>query len=330
MSFKKVLYKVHTIFFTTLLALTGCDTSAPGTLTTSDPDHKQKEIKVVECSTLSDELGTEAVRALTRYSYTRCALVFGVLIANSDDSSYFDKDPSAMTEDIARIHAEIIDNDQDTKADNTDIVDALITGPNGSWINIMSAENEASEELIIAELSPLLGRDTGIKHSWLQDQLDFEGIREVTTEELIHNWQLHGLAAIFPDEFSVAEERCLSDESSEGCEYGDSTVGQLAYESMITADPLWYQHPENTLPDENSIISGTCATTSCAAIEFYMNLLVEYRDIKSATSELPFPENEQEVIDKLNTTDVGKEMLSIMDDPKYDQLQNSITYSYRQ
>jgi len=63
--------------------------------------------------------------------------------------------------------AEILDNNQDGYLDDTGVVNLLQTRSTGTWMNMMSSSNEALEGEIISALGEYLGKDMGVKHSWL-------------------------------------------------------------------------------------------------------------------------------------------------------------------
>ncbi|MBT7203595.1 MAG: hypothetical protein HN867_08905 [Deltaproteobacteria bacterium] len=284
---------------------------------------------VLDCSSLSQEIGTEAVNLLNQYNYQKCSLVGGVLVANSNDSFPAGLDITALTQRQADLLAEILDNNQDGYLDDTGVVNLLQTRSTGTWMNMMSSSNEALEGEIISALGEYLGKDMGVKHSWLSaasGDAGVNGVEEVLLEEAIHLWHHYGYTSAYPDQFSASSTGC-GEETSAGCNWNQSTLTRLTWEAMAGEYP-WYRHPENT-EAVNGVITGTCIDPSCASIEFLMNLLVEYRGIKDhASGNDEFPSTPEAVKTKLSETAIGQEMLTILEDSVYNQLLNGLTRNY--
>lgn len=303
--------------------------SSSSSSSTSNTNTISKPV-VVDCSTLTAELGAEAVAILAKYSYMKCAMVAEILVANSNETLIEGKNITTITQEQADIVAEILDNNQDGVVDDPLILAKLKTGPNGTWINIQSAANETNEEIIIEELKPYCGQDKGVKNSWLTQGFGAdEPTKElgVFAEEAIHMFHQYAYAKVYPAQFAVDESTCIdSQTTSEGCNYNQSSLTKLAWEAM-TVDPIWYRHGENSLVS-SGVITGSCASPNCAAIEFIMNVLVEYRDIKKYASEVTMPATNSEVTAKLNATAAGQEMKAILDSTIYNQIPNGLTYSY--
>ena len=284
---------------------------------------------VSDCSSLSQEIGTEAVNLLNQYNYQKCSLVGGVLVANSNDSSPAGLDITALTQRQADLLAEILDNNQDGYLDDTGVVNLLQTRSTGTWMNMMSSSNEALEGEIISALGEYLGKDMGVKHSWLSaasGDAGVNGVEEVLLEEAIHLWHHYGYTSAYPDQFSASSTGC-GEETSAGCNWNQSTLTRLTWEAMAGEYP-WYRHPENA-EAVNGVITGTCIDPSCASIEFLMNLLVEYRGIKDhASGNDEFPSTPEAIKTKLSETAIGQEMLTILEDSVYNQLLNGLTRNY--
>jgi hypothetical protein len=285
---------------------------------------------VVDCSSLTSELSSEAVTLLVKYNYKKCAMVAGILIANSNETLLDGKDITTITQQQADILAEMLDNNQDGLIDDTKITSKLASGANtGAWLNIQSADNESNEETIVAELQPYIGKDMGVKNSWLLAAVEDNALKEklVMTEEAIHMLHMLAYAKVYPAQFAVSDSGCTNpDSSSEGCDFNQSILTKLAWEAM-SVSPIWYQHGENSQPS-NGIVSGSCAQPSCAAIEFIMNVLVEYRSIYSHVSLVSMPSTKTAVEEKLNSTTTGQEMKAILDSTTYNQLLNGLSYTY--
>jgi hypothetical protein len=260
---------------------------------------------------------------------------FGILVANSNTGTYEGKDISAVTKAQAELVAELIDNNQDGIADNQSVADRLkSTSGNGVWMNIQSQANETNEETIVQEMGTYIPHDMGIKYQWMESVKPSNenyspetALKDIMSEEVIHMLHHYGFAEIYPSVWGVSDNSCTTQESSAGCDWEQSTLTKLAYEAM-TSSNKWYRHGENSLPDVNGVITGSCSTPSCAAVEFIMNVMVELRDIKPAASELPFPSTKAELEAKLNSTAKGQAMKSVIDDPTYAQFPNGLTYSY--
>ncbi|MCP5208013.1 MAG: hypothetical protein H7A01_12465 [Hahellaceae bacterium] len=287
---------------------------------------------VVDCPSLSGSLHVNALNILAQYGYQKCAMVAGILIANSNTEVLGGKDITAMTQQQADILAEILDNDQDGLIDDAAVAAQLASkANNGAWMNMLSSSNESSNEQAIVEaMLPYVGKDMGVKYSWLLDTVnDSTTLHEkaVMAEEAIHMVHMLGYAKAYPAEFAVEDTNCTDGQAgSAGCNFTQSTVTRLAWEAM-TVDPVWYRHPENSAVS-NGIISGSCAQPSCAAIEFIMNVLVEYRGIYDSVSAVTMPSTQSAMIAKLDSSAVGMEMKAILDSPRFNQLLNGLTFSY--
>jgi len=134
---------------------------------------------VVDCSSLSSEIGSDAVSILAKYNYKKCAMVAGILIVNSNETLLDGKDITAITQQQADILSEMVDNNQDGLIDDTKITNKLASGENtGAWLNIQSAENESNEETIVTELLPYIGKDMGVKNSWLLAAVEDNSLKE--------------------------------------------------------------------------------------------------------------------------------------------------------
>jgi len=290
---------------------------------------------VVDCSTLGSSIGETAVGILAKYNYTKCAMVAGILVANSNETLVRGQDITAVTQLQADILAEQLDNNQDGVVDDSAIVNVLKSGPNsGVWMNIQSAANETNEQTIIEELKPYIGTDKGLKNSWLiGDYGSSTGYsatiyeKHVLFEEAIHMLHQYAYGKVYPSIWGTSDDGCLEN-SSEGCNWEQSTLTKLAFEAM-TSTNNWYYHGENTSNTTGAHITGTCATPSCAAIEFIMNTVGIYKAIRShdsdvASSGTTFPNTQSEMTTKLNSTDKGIAMKAELDN----HLPNGMTWSY--
>jgi len=306
------------------------EASSPSSDETTTNDSTLNSISravVVDCSTLETSIGSKAVSILSKYNYKKCAMVAGILIANSNETVFNGLDITALTQQQADILSELLDNNQDGIVDNPLVVAKLKTSENGAWMNIQSINNESNEENIVEELRAFVGSDMGVKHSWMSEAENDGslGIKHVMTEEAIHMWHMLGYAKAYPQEWGVSDEGC-QEESSLGCNFNQSTLTKLTFEAM-SENPTWYRHPENSTIS-NGVITGTCIMPSCASVEFIMNVLVEYRDIYAAVSEAPMPTTKSAMDTKLNSTQKGQDMKAILDSSVYNQLPNGMSYSY--
>ncbi|MEA2027380.1 MAG: hypothetical protein U9N49_00185 [Campylobacterota bacterium] len=305
--------------------------------TTNSTSNTISKPTVVDCSSLTIKLGNEAVNILNKHNYKKCALVAGILIANSNETLVDGKDITAMTQSLANILAELLDNDQNGVIDNPTVVSYLKTGANGAWMNMQSATNESNEETIVQELAPYLGKDMGVKHSWLIDEYPLsqsKGIKEkhMLVEEALHLIHSYGFARAYPTQWGVSNDGCEDSEaSSKGCNWNQSTLTKLAWEAT-TKDPTWSRHGENSLVNSEGIITGTCAAPECLAVEMIMNTLVVYRGTRESDdsgSAQNFPINTDAITAKLENTTYGEEMKAIFDAPtsSYGQYR-TMTWSY--
>lgn len=288
---------------------------------------------VVDCSTLTTELGSEAVTILGKYNYKKCAMVAGILIANSNETLISGRDITEETQLMADILSELLDNNKDGVIDDPKVVSYLKSGSNGTWMNMQSAANEQNEGTIVEELLPFIGKDMGVKNSWLIDDYASSstsgiGEKHMLVEEALHLIHMYGYAQAYPSVWGVSNSECSAPEqSSQGCNWEQSTLTKLAWEAMN--NPMWYQHGENSLPS-NGVITGTCAQPSCAAVEFIMNVVVEYRDIRSNDAHEAFPSTSAAIAEKLNSSENGKAMKAVFDSDisSGGQFPNGMTWNY--
>jgi|GEM_PF-3306806 len=322
---------------------TGSNTGS-GTSTTASG--KATPPSVVDCSSLGSTLGETAVQKLVAKGFDKCAMVFGFLVANSisnpSATSWTTYDSTYWTQLSANILAEILDNDQDGVADDSKVVGFMQTVAKGGWMPILSSALE--EPSTYEDLNEIFGPDTAMKETWFkgsisetlnEDGTSSGGARAIIAQEAIHNWQTRGLAFAYPDVFGVPHTGC-SDESnmsSKGCTFQDSILTRSTLEAMTTINPQWYgQYPSGNVYDASMGYNvGDCATPNCSAIEYYYNLLTAYKG--SWTNDVgkdpyDFPANVSEVISKLNSTENGKALLQIIDNPSYHQLINGISFNY--
>ncbi|MBC8257749.1 MAG: hypothetical protein H8E38_01920 [SAR324 cluster bacterium] len=291
---------------------------------------------VVECSSLTTELGQTAVTKLAEYGYKKCSMVFGILIANSNEVTIREQDITAMTQSIADILAEALDNDQNGTADDSTVVAQLKTSSTGTWINVQSQANQTNEDTIVSAMSSYLGKDMGIKYSWLAGDYTASMYgtiyeKHMIVEEVTHLMHHYGYAKAYPTKWGVSDDGCGSNTSS-GCDWNQSTLTKLAFEAM-TSSSNWYYHGENTTNDNGSHITGSCAGPSCAAVEFIMNVVMEYRNIRhhdsdNASSGTAFPTTSSGIATILESTANGIAMKAILDDATQNQFIKGMTWSY--
>ncbi|MBF0263817.1 MAG: hypothetical protein HQL46_00980 [Gammaproteobacteria bacterium] len=280
--------------------------------------------QVVDCSTLSSDIGTNAVSILNKYNYKKCSMVAGILIANSNETLVRGQDITAMTQSLADILAELLDNNQDGVVDDPAVVQNLKSGANGAWLNMQSAANETNEGPIVEELLPYVGKDMGVKNSWLVDDYGSstgysENLYEkhMLVEEAMHMIHSYGYAKAYPTVWGDSLDGC-KENSSEGCNWEQSTLTKLAFEAM-TSSNNWYYHGENTTNNTGQHITGTCATPYCAAIEFIMNVVSIYREMRGhdsdvASSGTEFPSTSEAMTTMLNSSVNGQAMKAVLDE----------------
>jgi len=302
---------------------------------------------VGDCSTVAAPYGADAVKILADNGYKSCAIAGGVLIINSRTSDYNDGlktyKMNELTQKQADLVAELLDLNQDGYIDDEAIYNQLKTrADNGTYMNIQSATNQTNEETIIEKLMPYLGKDMGVKNSWLHSEYteaeytNQGGIKiasqSMMLEEAVHLWHMYGYARAYPSVWGVSNDGCTSAESTAGCNWNQSTLTKLTWEAM-TSTNNWYHHPENTTNNTGAEITGTCTNPSCAAIEFVKDLVVVYSntrkaDSATASSGTKFPQTKTEATTRLLASEKGKAFKAILDDPKYSQIINGFKYSY--
>jgi len=309
-------------------------TTTSTTDTTSTTKTRIAKPVVGDCATVAKPYGDQAVAILAKYGYTKCAVAGSVLIVNSHTDLVRGQDITAITQSQADIVAELLDNNQDGYVDDEAVYNKLKTGPNGTWMNIQSAANETNEATIIEELLPYFGKDMGVKNAWLKadDYTAPHYEKTMLLEEGIHLWHMYGYAKAYPSVWGVSADGCTGEESTKGCNWNQSTLTKLTLEAM-NSSANWYRHGENTSNNSGTDVTGTCTNPGCASIEFVKDLLVVYTGARKAdaiptSTGTTFPASKDAINTILNSTTNGKAFKAILDDPKYNQLQNGFKYSY--
>ena len=322
-------------------------TSSSSSVSPSSTKTRIAKPVVGDCSTIAQPYGAAAVKILADNGYKSCAIAGGVLIINSRTADYNDGlktyKMNELTQKQADLVAEILDLNQDGYIDDEAIYNQLKTRANdGTFMNIQTATTQTNESAIIEKLAPYFGKDMGVKNSWLHSEYgDAEytnqgGIaiasQSMMLEEAVHLWHMYGYARAYPSVWGVSNDGCTSDSSTAGCNWNQSTLTKLAWETM-TGTNNWYHHPENTTNNSGSEITGTCTNPSCAAVEFVKDLVVTYSNTRKADSSVAssgtkFPQTKAEATTRLLASETGKAFKAILDDPKYNQIINGFKYSY--
>ncbi len=245
-----------------------------------------------------DLLGRERT-ALIEAGMTSVAMPFGVLLAADGGM------PLRYVEQAAAILAEMLDPDMDGVPDDP-VVAATLARRDVAWL-AMPMDPERWEEEQLPRLMEDLGYDIIIPEWWMEvsgPEPDRRG-RAVMVEEVHHFMTQFGFSAVYPEVFGV-----------------DDWTSVLGRETERARCTFW-QHPENDCPGSPAEIPGDCSDPSCDAVEFYQQVAVMRAGMEPGWLGIGFPRDRAELEARL-----GEELRAAMDDPRYHQLQQPLTFAY--
>jgi hypothetical protein len=237
--------------------------------------------------------------ALTEAGMTSVAMPFGVLLA-ADEAM-----PLGYVAQAAAILAEMLDQDMDGVADDPAVAAALARR-DVAWL-AMPMDAERWEEEQLPRLMEDLGYDIIIPEWWMEisgPEPDRRG-RAVMVEEVHHFMTQFGFSVVYPEVFGVEDWRSV-----------------LGRETERARCAFW-QHPENDCPGSPAEIPGDCSDPSCDAVEFYQQVAVMRAGMEPGWLGIGFPPSRGELEARL-----GDELKAAMDDPRYHQLREPLTFEY--
>jgi hypothetical protein len=237
--------------------------------------------------------------ALTEAGMTSVAMPFGVLLA-ADEAM-----PLGYVAQAAAILAEMLDQDMDGVADDPAVAAALARR-DVAWL-AMPMDPERWEEEQLPRLMEDLGYDIIIPEWWMEisgPEPDRRG-RAVMVEEVHHFMTQFGFSVVYPEVFGVEDWRSV-----------------LGRETERARCAFW-QHPENDCPGSPAEIPGDCSDPSCDAVEFYQQVAVMRAGMEPGWLGIGFPPSRGELEARL-----GDELKAAMDDPRYHQLREPLTFEY--
>ena len=256
-------------------------------------------VRVFECRDEALDLAEDERDALEAAGFTRCAMPFGVLIAADSNM------PDAYVRQAAGILAEFLDQDIDGEPDDPELV-AVLRRRDVGWL-AMPIDPRAWEEEQLPQLEGVLGYDIIIPAWWMGLAGDTPNprARAVMVEEVHHFITQFGLSEVYPDIFGVEDWSSV-----------------IARETDRAQCDFW-QHPENDCPGSPGDIDGDCSDPNCDVVEFYQQVAVMRAGMEPGWSGIGFPNDASELEQLL-----GDEIKAVMDDPRYHQLQNPLTFQY--
>lgn len=227
------------------------------------------------------------------------AMPFGVLLAADEEM------PPAYVAQAAAILAEMLDQDMDGVADDPAVAAALARR-DVAWL-AMPMDAERWEEEQLPRLMEDLGYDIIIPEWWMEvsgPEPDRRG-RAVMVEEVHHFMTQFGFSVVYPEVFGVED--------------WSSVLGRETERARCA----FWQHPENDCPGRPAEIPGDCSDPSCDAVEFFQQVAVMRAGMEPGWLGIGFPPNRGELEALL-----GDELKAAMDDPRYHQLRQPLTFEY--
>ena len=272
------------------------------------PDFKS-ELKVQSCDS-NHITGTQRQR-LEDKGFTKCvflSLEQDVFLVTGT-ALY----PEAYLLQAANILANLLDRDQDGRADDPNVAQILKL-PDGPIIQggVNQQEEQKGDEL---EGNGGFGYAYSAQTWKVQDRYsddDDNGLaaRSVLLEEVFHMWST-ALGMAYPNEFGQDD-------------FQSTMCAEMASQSCVT-----WKHPENICPDgfpaaqpAQVPLQGTCETADCDCTEWFHQVALLHAGMEPAWR--GFSEGFE---DNMKTA-LGKAFGDLMADPKYHQLTKPLSFSY--
>lgn len=258
------------------------------------------KLKVYPCDSDSITISINAKNTLIRAGFDKCIMPFGVLIG-ADQAM-----PVKYVEMAGKILAEMLDQDMDGLVDDSSFISHLQDWET-AWLAMpVDYEKWESEQLPI--LSNYLGYDIIIPKWWMGSlALDSPGThaRAVMVEEIVHFLTQFGYSEQYPNQFGVNNWESI-----------------IAQETLL-AQCEWWQHPENSCPNNPAEVNGDCSDPNCDVVEFYQQVLILRTGMQPGWFGIGFPDTPDELENLLSQS-----IKNIMDNPIYHQLKSPLTFNY--
>ena len=221
--------------------------------------------------------------------------------------------PEAYLLQAANILANLLDRDQDGRADDPNVAQILKL-PDGPIIQggVNQQEEQKGDEL---EGNGGFGYAYSAQTWKVQDRYsddDDNGLaaRSVLLEEVFHMWST-ALGMAYPNEFGQDD-------------FQSTMCAEMASQSCVT-----WKHPENICPDgfpaaqpAQVPLQGTCETADCDCTEWFHQVALLHAGMEPAWR--GFSEGFK---DNMKTA-LGEAFGDLMADPKYHQLTKPLSFSY--
>ena len=234
--------------------------------------------------------------ALMTTNMTQCAMPFGILIAADEQM------PEKHVNMLASIVAELLDQDRDGLPDDPKLHKSL-----KRWETVwlaMPTDPNRWEKNQIPELNRYLGYDM-IAPKWWMNTENEEQIKMMLVEEAFHFITQFGLSEVYPTKFSV-----------------DSWESTIAKETKLAACE-WWQHPENSCPNNPQTTQGDCTGPDCDVTEFFQQVVILRAGMEPGWSGIGFPDS-KETLNEL----LSNEMKDLLDDGQYHIINKPLQFDY--
>lgn len=249
----------------------------------------------------SESLSADKKLALMEAGMTQCVMPFDILIAADEDM------PSPYIELTATIVAEMVDADKDGLADDPRVLQQLQKGDIAFLA--MPMEPYKWEQDQFPKIEGILGYDIIVPMWWMEQDTSATSpsihARSVMVEEVTHLFTQFGWSSIYPAQFGV--------------DNWESIIAQETRRAACT----WWQHPENSCPNNPAEYEGDCSHPNCDVVEFYHQVLILRSGMQPAWFGIGFPQTQEDLESKLS-----EEIKQIMDDPQYHQRTFPLSFSY--
>mmetsp|Transcript_12984 Transcript_12984/g.15233 ORF Transcript_12984/g.15233 Transcript_12984/m.15233 type:complete len:431 (+) Transcript_12984:38-1330(+) len=259
------------------------------------------------------KLHGKLAKSLTNNGFTKVMCPFGILLVATE------KYPDELLKYGANIIANLIDNDNDGKADDWKTLKALAhRGKKGTGAALVCGVNQ-SEEQKEENLKGLAW--TFSCQTWkagISAENDYKAIMFEEGFHMVHQ----GWAASMPEAFGDNN-------------FQDSVVSRETARHQCVKPGWW--HPENTCPEGAPFLpgnpassplqpgTGDCAASNCDVFEFYRQAATLYMD----WTELPFWYSSYMPTSKDKFMEMAsEELLTMMADPSYHQPQKALSGVY--
>ena len=234
--------------------------------------------------------------ALMTTNMTQCAMPFGILIAADEQM------PEKHVNMLASIVAELLDQDRDGLPDDPKLHKSL-----KPWETVwlaMPTDPNRWEKKQIPELNRYLGYDM-IAPKWWMNTENEEQTKMMLVEEAFHFITQFGLSEVYPTKFSV-----------------DSWESTIAKETKLAACE-WWQHPENSCPNNPQTTQGDCTGPDCDVTEFFQQVVILRAGMELNWSGIGFPDS-KETLNEL----LSNEMKDLLDDGQYHIINKPLQFDY--